>query len=212
MIRYLKYIVIVFGSIGISVASFFVYQNRVDLSHAYEYNSIIDYDHLTTHCLDVEGEYYYPCLKVKFSEFLDHVSLTGSNIGLRMMFSVMEEDKSTTTKFETQKLKDLVYTVNYLEVNNLTMHNAYQRYFGINSLYGGYLASLREFYSRATIFSDDLIAGFESPKGIISLDTSVDKNQLELRFKKARENYYLIKKQAMEFIEKETARIKQAAE
>lgn len=211
MIRYLKYIVLVFGTIGISVASFFVYQNRVDVSKAIDYNSIIDYDYLKTHCLNVENDYYYPCLKDKFSEFLGQVSLTGSNIGLRMMFSVMEEDKRKTTHFKTQKLKDLVYTINYLEVNNLTMDNAYQRYFGIKALYGGFLSSLKEFYSRATLFSDDLITGLESPKGISGLESSTDRELLALRLRKVSDNYYSIKKRAIEFIDIETARIKAAA-
>lgn len=208
MIRYLKYIVIVFGTIGISVASFFAFQNRIDISRALDYRSIIDYDHLKSHCLEIEKDYYYPCLRNKYKEFLEGVSLTGTNMGLRMMFSVIEEDKQKTQKFENSKHKDLEYTLNYLEINNLTMENAYQRYFGISALYGGFLASLREYYSRAEIFSEDLLAGLESPKGIESLEDGEIKLQLLERYKVIRADYYRIKRKASDFIEKETARIK----
>ena len=208
MIRYLKYIVIVFGTIGISVAGFFAFQNRVDLGRTLDYRSIIDYDYLKTHCLKIEKEYYYPCLKIKYEEFLEGVSLTGTNMGLRMMFSVMEEDKQNAQYFKNSKHRNLAYTLNYLEVNNMTMENAYQRYFGLSALYGGFLASLREYYTRAEIFSEDLLAGFESPKGISSLEDQTLRSKLMKRFRIIRADYYRIKQEASDFIEIETARIK----
>ena len=207
MIRYLKYIVIVFGSIGIAVGGFFAYQNRVDLSHALEYRKIIDYEYLQKYCLGVDKRYFYPCLKDKYIEYLEKVSLTGTNIGLRMMFSVIEDDKANVEKFESENLKNLVYTLNYLEVNNLTMDNAYRRYFGLPALYGGFLSSLNEYYPRAFRFSEDLIAGMESPNGLDSITDSATRDQLDSRFQAIRENYYQIKQEALDFIEKETARI-----
>ena len=211
MIRYLKYIVIVFGSIGIAVAGFFAFQNRVDLAYSFKFRETLDYDYLRENCLGVEKDYYYPCVRKNYKEFLKGVSLTGTNIGLRSMFSVLEEDKQKTKLFEDQKVRDLTYTLNYLEVNNLTMENAYKRYFGFSALYGGFLASLREFYTRAEGFSDDLITGFESPKGIKSIEDANTQEQLSFRFKTIRANYYRIKQEALEFIEKETARIKESA-
>ena len=210
MIRYLKYIVIVFGSIGIGVASFFGYQNRVDISKAFEYREIIDYDYLQNHCLNIEENYYYPCLIEKYQEYLQHVSLTGSNIGLRMMFSVMNEDKAKTTKFPTEKQRDLTYTINFLVVNNYTMSNAHKRYFGFQALYGGFISSLAEFYPRAFGFSDDLIAGLESPKGLESLEDEQVKQRMEDRLKSVKKDYYRIKKEALDFIEKETVRIQKS--
>lgn len=209
MIRYLKYIVLVFGSIGISVAGFFAFQNRVDLSRALEYRKIIDYDHLVENCPKVEDSYYYPCLKEKYIKFLEGVSLTGTNIGLRMMFSVMEEDKIKMKKFELQSQKDITYALNYLEINNLTMDNAHKRYFGLKGLYGGFLASLKEYYTRAHIFSEDLLSGLESPKGISSIDDVELRTKFDKRFQLIRAEYYRIKKDASDFISQEIARIQE---
>lgn len=207
MIRYLKYIILVFGTIGISVAGFFAYQNRVDISRALEYRSIIDYDYLVANCPEAEKSYYYPCLREKYIEYLGGVSLTGTNMGLRMMFSVMDEDKQKSKKFKNTNERNISYTLNYLEVNNLTMENAYKRYFGLEGLYGGFLSSLGEYYIRANTFSEDLITGIESPKGVASIEDQALRLELNKRFELVRSNYYLIKQESLSFIEKETARI-----
>lgn len=207
MIKYLKYIILIFGSIGLLAAGFFGYQNRVDLSTAYKYRSIIDYEYLQKHCSQASHSYYYPCLKEKYIEYLKLVSFTGTNIGLRMMFSVMEEDKNRTTNFASEELKAMTYTVNYLEVNNLTMDNAYKNYFGLQSLYGGYIATLREYYTKANIFSEDLIRGLESNKGLQILPDSEQKRALKDRFLEVRKKYYQIKENALDFVNKETLRL-----
>ncbi len=208
MIKYLKYIILIFGSIGLLAAGFFGYQNRVDLKTAFKYRSIIDYEYLQENCPEATEAYYYPCLKKKYIEYLSKVSFTGTNIGLRMMFSVMAEDKAYTTKFSNENFKAMTYTVNYLEVNNLTMNNAYRNYFGLKSLYGGFLATLREYYTKAGVFSEDLIRGLESGKGLEKLALSPEKTRLEERFLKARKNYFHIKDEALTFIDKETTRLK----
>jgi hypothetical protein len=207
MVRYLKYIVLIFGSIGVMAASFFYYQNRNDISVGLEYRDIIDYEYLKEHCLGVEKSYYYPCLKEKYIEYLAKVSFTGTNFGLRMMFNVMDHDKSLTTKFETDDIKNIHYSINFLEVNNLAMHNAYQRYLGLDALYGGYLATLREYYPKAQLFSTGIITGLESAKGLESLSKNQETKELKFRFELARKRFYAIKKESQEFIDSEIARI-----
>lgn len=207
MVRYLKYIVLIFGSIGVMAASFFYYQNRNDISVGLKYRSIIDYGYLKEHCLEVEKDYYYPCLKKKYIEYLAKVSFTGTNFGLRMMFNVMDQDKAMTTKFSDDKIKNIYYSLNYLEVNNLAMHNAYQSYHGIQALYGGYLATLREYYPKAQLFSTGIITGLESSQGLESLADSDESRHLNQRFMKLRKRFYAIKKDSHSFITTEVARI-----
>ncbi len=208
MIKYLKYIILIFGSIGILAASFFIYQNRIDLKVALNYRSIIDYEYLEKHCLNTNQSYYYPCLKEKYQDYLKLVSFTGTNIGLRMMFSVMEEDKLKAQSFVNENHKNMVYTVNYLEINNFTMDNAYKKYFGLKSLYGGFLATLSEYYIKAQRFSEDLIRGLESKDGLGLIDDEAERLRLKLRFEKVKQDYYRIKEEAADFIRKETVQLK----
>ena len=207
MVRYLKYIVLIFGSLGIIIGSFFVYQNRIDISAAMEYNSILDYDHLKSNCDNIEKDYYFPCLKDKFAQFLSKVSLTGTNIGMKMVFTVIDEDKGRTTFFETDKQKQIEYTINYLEINNMAIDNVYRRYFGMETMYGGFIASLNKYYEKAYEFSENLIIGLESHEGIKSLSKEEYRQQALSRFQIVKENYYRIKKESQSFIESEVKRL-----
>lgn len=207
MVRYLKYIVLIFGSLGIIIGSFFVYQNRVDISTAMEYNSILDYENLRKTCLGIEKDYYYPCLKKKFAEFLSKVSLTGTNIGMKMMFTVIDEDKAKTTFFETEKQKQIEYTINYLEINNMAIDNVYKRYFGMETMYGGFIASLNKYYDKAYEFSENLIIGLDSHEGIKSLESKAHQEQANKRFQLVKEEFYRFKQESQDFIESEIKRL-----
>lgn len=208
MIKYLKYIVIIFGSIGILVGSFFYYQNRQDISMAMEYNKILDYEYLKQNCLGIEKEYYFPCLKNKFAEYLKKVSLTGTNMGMKMVFTVMDDDKDNTKIFTDEKHKNIEYSINYLEINNMAIANAYKRYFGMEMMYGGFLATLEnKFYVKAYEFSDNLIIGLDSHDGIQSIKDEQVRDQLNERFQQVKSNYYQLKEEVTEFLAKETKRL-----
>lgn len=207
MIRYLKYIVIIFGSIGLLVAGFFYYQNRQDISKAMEYNKILDYDYLVQNCQKVEKNYYYPCLKEKFSQYLSEVSLTGTNMGMKMVFTVMDDDKDHSKIFTNEKFKQIQYSINYLEINNMAIANGYKRYFGMESMYGGFIATLHKFYDEAYDFSDNLIIGLESHEGISAIADEALKKQASERFQLVKEEYYQLKEQVTNFLENESKRL-----
>lgn len=207
MIKYLKYIALVFGSIGFMAASFFYYQNKNDLKFSFEFNERIDYEYAKKNCLAVSDNYYFPCLMKEYKDFLKHVSLTGTNIGLRMMFKAMDEDKIAWTKYSDQKVKNIYYTLNYLRVNNMAIANAKKRYFGFDALYGGYIASLDEFYERAFEFSENLIRGMESSEGL----TQFQDPELNKEFLEVRKEYFELKSKVQEFISSERERIAQDA-
>ena len=116
MVRYLKYIVLIFGGIGLFAASFFYLQNKNDITVALEYRSKIDYEHLNKNCPIKEKDYIFPCIKNEFKEFLDHVSLTGTSMGMKMVFNVMDDDRAQTTVFPSEELKALHFSINYLEL------------------------------------------------------------------------------------------------
>ena len=207
MVRYLKLIVIVFGSIGLLIGSFFFLQNKHDILRAFEYNKKIDYTYLKTNCKSVENNYYYPCLKEIFREYLSDVSFTGANIGLKMVFSVMDDDKDNVQNFPNQKNKDFVYSINYLEINNMVLDNAYRKYFGFSFLYGGFIATLKENYSRGFTFSENIILGLQGPKGIKQINDEAKRLKLLRRLEKVKKEFYKIKFEVESFIEKEMKKI-----
>lgn len=201
MVRYLKYIVIIFGSIGIIAASFFYLQNKTDISMALEYKSKLDYDYLSDTCSS--KEYIYPCLKSEFNDYLQHVSMTGTSMGLKMVFTVMDEDKALTKKFKSDDIKNFHFSVNYLEINNLAMNNAYKRYFGFKSLYGGFVSTLEQYYKKAYEFNDNIILGLESVDGIEKVSNPEEVKLLKSRLELAKDDYYKIKNEVQQFLESE---------
>jgi len=211
MVKYLKYIVIIFGSIGIAVGSFFYYQNRQDISVAMEYNSILDYDSLKQNCLGMQNDYYYPCLKNRFAEYLSKVSLTGTNFGMKMVFTAMDADKANSKQFSDEKQKQIEYSINYLEINNMAIDNAYRKYFGMKNLYGGFIASLNKYYSKAYEFSENLILGLDSHEGIEAITNQELRLESKQRFHIVKERYYTIKHEVEAFIESEAQRLEALA-
>lgn len=207
MVRYLKYIVAIFGTIGLLVGSFFYYQNRVDISQVLTYRSTIDFDYQKENCPSKDD--VYPCLKTEFSKFLKGVSLTGTSMGLKMMFNVMDELKYASKSYKNDKIKNLSFTLKYLEINNMAMDNAYRRYFGFKSLYGGFISSLENYYSKAYVFSDNLIIGLSSSEGIQSISDEESKALLEKRFENIKASYYRIKEDVERYRETEEHRLSQ---
>jgi len=207
MVKYLKYIVIIFGSIGVMIGAFFYYQNREDISKAMEYNTTLDYDNLKQNCLGIVDNYIYPCLKKEFSNYLSKVSLTGTNIGMKMVFTAMDSDKHNSKKFTDENHKQIEYSINYLELNNMAINNAYRRYFGSETMYGGFVASLNKYYGKAYEFSENIILGLDSHDGIQSLKDEAHKAQAAKRFHVAKERFYALKLEVEAFIEAEIKRL-----
>ena len=102
MVRYLKYIVLIFGGIGLIALSFFYLQNQHDISMALEYKNKIDYHDLTQKCPPSKGD-ISPCLYPVFEDYLKNVSLTGTSIGLKMLFNVVEKEKDIKKVENVQK-------------------------------------------------------------------------------------------------------------
>lgn len=207
MVKYLKYIVLVFGSIGLMIGCFFYYQNKQDISAAMEYNSILDYDNLKQNCLGIEDNYIYPCLKKKFAEYLSKVSLTGTNMGMKLVFTAMDADKLNSKKFKDERQKQIEYSINYLELNNMAINNAYKKYFGSETMYGGFVASLNKYYGKAYDFSENIILGLDSHEGIQSLKSESAKEQAAKRFHIVKERFYDLKLEVAQFIESEVNRL-----
>lgn len=211
MVRYLKYIVLIFGAIGVIAVSFFYLQNKTDISVALDYKSKIDYEYLAQICKIKDRDYIYPCIKQEFAKYLEHVSLTGTSIGLKMVFNVMDEDRERTTVFQSEEVKGLHFSINYLEINNLALNNAYRRYFGFENLYGGFVSSLQQYYGKGYEFNDNLILGLESADGIKKLKDEAEIQHLNARLEAAKNNYYKIKNQVEEFLEVEFKKLSDQA-
>lgn len=203
MIKYVKYIVLIFGGVGLFAGSFFYMQNKRDIKTALEYKSRIDYDYLKLNCSREREDYLFPCIKKEFEAFLQLVSLTGTGMGLKMVFNVMDEDRARTNFFTSKELKELHFSINYLEINNLALDNAYRRYFGFQGLYGGFIASLKRYYSKGYEFSENIIWGLEGEEGIKKILIAKEKINLEERLDKVKRDFYEIKERAQNFIDEE---------
>ena len=209
MVRYLKYIVIVFSLIGLLAGSFFFMQNRIDLMVAMDYSDRFEYYFQYENCKRERKDYLFPCFKTLFEEYLTHVSLTGTGIGMKMMFNLMDEDREKTSFFKDQAdLQNFHFTINYLEVNNLALNNVYRRYHGFAPLYGGYIASLERYYDKGIIFSQNLINGFEGPDGISSVKDKAEFEKLNQRFNAAKGEFFRIKNEVKVFIDSEFKRLR----
>lgn len=204
MVRYLKLIIIIFGSIGIIAASFFYFQNKTDISYALEYADKIDYAELAKSCPD---GYIYPCLRDVFESYLAEVSLTGTSMGLKMVFSVMDYDKDRTKRFKSEQHRDLQYSINYLEINNMAIKNPIKRYHGFDSLYGGYIATLTRYYDKAYHFSDNIIIGLEGHEGIKTLNDKALEADLTQQLEVLKNDYYSTKQVVEIFLEAELNKI-----
>ena len=203
MVRYLKFIVLVFGSIGLIVASFFYLQNRKDISIVGDYSDQFEYEYLQSNCPNAINEYYFPCLQDIYNDFAQKVSLTGLSMGMKMAYNVMDDDKDMNKNFSSKELNHLEYTLNYLEINNIAMSNAYKRYHGFSFMYGGYIASLQErYYPKAFEFSENLLIGLQSEKGIKQIKDREIHDDFLKRFEALKVRYYQIKTDVNAYLKK----------
>ena len=213
MIRYLKYIFLIFGSLALLIMGFFVLQNKHDLKLAWNYWDVLDYEHISQNCPSAKGDYFYPCFKQKYKEFLEKAGLTGTSVGLKLAFNFMDKDKAYSDLPGGEKVKDIMYSLNYLELNNLAIANSYRRFYGFEKMYGGYLTSLREFLDGAEKFSDNVIKGLEGDAGIAGVEDRQMREKLAQRFSSLKNEYKAVLKEARDFTEGEIKRfLKKASE
>jgi hypothetical protein len=158
------------------IISFFVYQNKKDLSIAYDYYDKLSYDYQVEHCKDQNG-YNFPCFLDDFESYLENVSLTGVSIGLKLSFNYLDDEKESVSLFRSEKVKDIHYTVNYLKLNNLAIRYCCDHFYGFDYLYSGYLSSLRRFLDKGESFSMNLIEGLRSDEGIKELSDASERQK-----------------------------------
>lgn len=208
MLRFLKYIFLIFGGLALAILTFFFSNNKNDVLTALEYHRALSYSGLQETCLKVEKKYYYPCFKERFEEYVSKVSLTGVSLGLKLAFNVLDEDKEHTTFFENEKLKDVNYALSYLVINNLAIDNAYRRFYGFMFTYGGYILKLQDFYKKAYEFSDNIIEGLEGKEGIAVIERldPPQAQQLRSRLESIKADYLRIRRKAQDFMEVEVAK------
>lgn len=174
---------------------------------ALAYKDKLDFSYLKEQCAITSKESVYPCLKAEFSNYLKGVSLTGTSIGMKFVFTVMDADKDRFKVGRDKKYVDMVYSLHYLELNNLALSHFYKQYFGFSFLYGGFVSSLGQYTKKGYRFSQDIITGLEGSEGLILLKDHAEYDQLKGRFSKIKENYYRTKQEIEDFIEKERAKI-----
>lgn len=210
MIRYLKYIVIVFGGLGLTIGGFFFLQNKHDISLAWEYSSKIDTDYLKSECK--QGASVIPCLHGEFREFSKQASLTGMSMGMKMAFNVIDEEKFRETIFKNESYKKVFYSLAHLRINNMALDQVYRNYHGFDSLYPGYIGSLPKFYEDGFEFSENIIHGLQGPEGIETIEDEDLRSAVQADFQEVETRYFAIKEAAKKFIETETNRLEQLAQ
>ncbi len=196
MIKYLKYILIVFGSLGVLLVGFFYFQNQHDLHTYLSYRNSLSYDDVKANCKS-EKEYYYPCFKEKFKEYISKVSITGRSIGLNSAFDFLEEDKKRN-KFFSSKVKDITYSIHYIEINNIVLSKLSSSYFGFEFLRSSFIASVQRFEEKAFEFSENLIFGLESKEGLEKIKEGPFFIELSTQFMKEKKRFFRIKTNSAE--------------
>lgn len=168
MLRFLKWIFLIFGGLALSVMIFFYSQNKKDIHLAMDYREKLSYDYLKENCPVNEKNYFYPCFKKEFEKMTSQAGLTGVSIALKFAFNFMDTDKENQKAYSGDEM-NIVYSLNYLEINNIALDESDERFNGFKFMYGGYLSSIRDFLKGAKSFTDGLIAGLEGEEGIAKL-------------------------------------------
>ena len=150
---------------------------------------VLDYEYQKENCEEAQNNYFFPCFKKDFKEFVGKGSLTAIGLGLKMAFNFMDKDKANNEAFKTQNEKDIAFALNYLELNNLAISQSHLRFHGFQNMYGGYLSSLRDYLDGAKKFSDNLIEGLESKDGIASVKDEKMRARFEERYANLKKNY-----------------------
>lgn len=203
MLRFLKWIFLIFGGLAFGILTFFFIQNKHDLMTAWDHKSELSYSSIKGSCLDVEKEYYYPCFRKSFLKYLDKVSMTGTSLGLKMAFNFIDEDKMYTKKFSSTLERDLTYSLNYLELNNFAISQSYKRFFGLEFTYGGFVGKVKENLDKADIFSNGIIDGLRGKEGISKLKSLELQKKLNARLEALEADFNHNKKNVQTWLDAE---------
>ena len=207
MLRFLKWIFLVFGGLALGILSFFYIQNKHDIGVAFDHYQKLQYQTIKSTCLNIEKEYYYPCFYEEFEKYLHKTSLTGMSLGLKMAFNFIDEDKQNTKMFNSEAEKDITYSLNYLELNNLAIKNSYKRFFGLEFTYGGFVGKVQDNLEKASAFSDGIIEGLKGGEGITKLNNPALEEQMHTRLIKLEGDYTSAKEEVQAWLDIEIKKL-----
>lgn len=200
MLRFLKYIFLIFGSIALAIMIFFYFQNKEDLNIVWNDRHSLDYSNVQSNCQSEK----YLCFKDRFEKFSKKVSITGLSLGLKFAFNYLEEDKEKSSV----EYKNIEFALRHLEINNIVIKYTNHKFHGFKNLYGGYIGKMIDFLDSAKDFSNNLIIGLtKSDDGINSVKDIEKKIKFEIRLNRIREELELQKAKIQKFIDMEVERI-----
>lgn len=203
MLRFLKYIFLIFGSIALAIMIFFYFQNKEDLNVVWDNRNELEYVNIQKDC----KKQAYECFKEKFEDLSKKVSITGLSLGLKLAFNYLEEEKEKSTV----EYKDIEYALRHLEINNIVIKYTNHKFHGFKNLYGGYIGKMVDFLASAKDFSNNLIIGLtRSDAGITSVKEIDKKIKFEIRLNRIREELKTQETKIQTFIDKEIERIQSA--
>lgn len=197
MLRFLKWIFLIFGGLALGIMTFFFIQNKHDLTMAFEHRTQLNYSGMKQTCLNIEKDYYFPCFKKSFTKYLEKVSMTGMSLGLKMAFNFVDDDKANTKFFNSEIERDLTYSLHYLEINNLAIAQSYKRFFGLEFTYGGFVGKVQDNLERASKFAEGIVKGLKGKDGITKLNNPILEEQMYTKLSKL-EDEFAQKKQEVE--------------
>lgn len=209
MLRFLKWIFLIFGGLALGIMTFFFIQNKHDLTMAYEHRTQLNYAGMRQTCLNVEKEYYFPCFKESFSKYLQKVSMTGMSLGLKIAFNFIDDDKANTKYFDSELERDLTYSLHYLEINNLAVAQSYKRFFGLDFTYGGFVGKVQDNLDRATMFSEGIIKGLQGKDGITKLNNPALEEQMHTKLSELENDFAQKKNEVTAWLKVEIAALEE---
>ncbi len=209
MLRFLKWIFLIFGGLALVIMTFFFIQNKHDLTMAFEHRTQLNYAGMRQTCLNVEKEYYFPCFKESFSMYLEKVSMTGMSLGLKIAFNFIDDDKANTKYFDSELERDLTYSLHYLEINNLAVAQSYKRFFGLDFTYGGFVGKVQDNLDRATMFSEGIIKGLQGKDGITKLNNPALEEQMHTKLSELENDFAQKKNEVTAWLKAEIAALEE---
>ncbi len=209
MTKYLGWIFFTFGGLAAGIMFFFFMQNKTDLMAAWDHKDGLLYNGLRENCKNVEKDYYYPCFKTNYINYLPNVGLTGTSLGLKLAFNMMDNDKEHTSYFSSENSKIFNYSLNYLEINIYAIANSTKNFTGFESLYSGYIGSLRDFVLEGGEFHNNIVKGLKGDKGIKLLEEPAERESLLASLNEVDETFRIAHRKADDFVNSETKRLKE---
>ena len=205
MLRFLKYIFLIFGSIALAIMIFFYFQNKEDLKVVWSYYDVIDYKVIDSKC--PQNQYF--CFTEQFDSMASQVSITGLSLGLKLAFNYLEEAKSRSNS----EYKNIEFALKHLEVNNIVIKYTSHRFHGFKKLYGGYIGKMIDFFKSSKKFSQNLIIGLtKSDEGLKSVQDEVIREKYQIRLNNIIQDFKRESKVIQSFIDSEVKRLEKKHE